>query len=103
MTEKTEWKDATGYSQGQRGKVEPSAWETRIAGIRIYVTCGHIYHKGEWVMNSDELGFERAPLGFDLTADKEDVFKKAISMAALRARSKAQKFAAFEKYAEGRE
>lgn len=43
------WTDATSYSQG-RERVQ-TAWETRAASARIYVTTGHIYLKGRWAMH----------------------------------------------------
>lgn len=50
-----EWKDATSYSQGQRGKVEPLSWECYVNGIRVWVSQGHIAYRGEWVVSCREL------------------------------------------------
>ncbi len=57
------WEDATSYSQGQRGKVAQTAWETTIDGVRIWVSCGHRYYPDDWVVTSQALGFDAVSLG----------------------------------------
>lgn len=49
------WIDSTGYSQGQRGKVQPTSFELKLDGLRIFITCGHIYYKGTWIMGCLDL------------------------------------------------
>lgn len=46
-----EWKDVTGYSQGDKER-RPTAWRAVIAsGFSISVVSSHIYHKGKWVVH----------------------------------------------------
>ena len=53
------WKDATSYSQGQRGKVPQTAWECEMDGVRIWVSCGHIDFDGRWIVTCRDVGLER--------------------------------------------
>lgn len=87
-----EWKDATGYSQGQRGKKEPTAWETAIGDCRIWISCGHRHYPGEWVMNAREVGIEEKRLGDD-TLDLETVKGMALRIARRKARSISEQMA----------
>ena len=57
------WKDATSYSQGQRGKSPQTAWETEVDGLRIWVSCGHLLHPDRWVMNCSVVGLKNHDLG----------------------------------------
>jgi hypothetical protein len=52
----TEWKDATSYRQGERGKKKPTAWETTIAGYRVWVSCQHLHYPDRWVWTCRDLG-----------------------------------------------
>jgi hypothetical protein len=52
------WRDATSYGQGQRYKVQPSSFELKLDGLRIFITCGHIYYKGTWIMGCYELNMK---------------------------------------------
>ena len=72
-----EWKDATSYSQGQRGKKEPTAWSVKSGQVGIYVTCGHIYYPSEWIMSCYAIGLKEVRLMVDT---KEDAQKKAIEI-----------------------
>jgi hypothetical protein len=56
MSTAIEWTDATSYQQGQRGKIEPTGWEAKIRGHRVYITKGHLYHREIWVMNCLPVG-----------------------------------------------
>jgi hypothetical protein len=38
---KAQWRDATGYSAGERGKAEPRSWERPFWHSRIVVTRRH--------------------------------------------------------------
>lgn len=44
------WKDDTSYSREDKERV-PKTWTLDLGEVRITVTCGHIYHRGEWVMH----------------------------------------------------
>ena len=57
------WKDATSYSQGQRGKKPQTAWETDLDGVRIWVSCGHLDHPGRWVMNCRPINIIKRDIG----------------------------------------
>jgi hypothetical protein len=80
------WEDATSYSRGSERV--PKAWQTKPCDdLRIVVTCGHIYHPGEWVMHCQPW-FSTYPLGGVKTAEEaqeralELVTKKVAAMAA---------------------
>lgn len=52
-----DWKDVTTYSRGQRGVKEPTAFELDCGnGLRIWISCGHIYYPGKWVVKCHFLG-----------------------------------------------
>lgn len=58
-----EWTDATSYAQGERGNVEPTAWEWASGLVRIVVTSGHIYHRGTWIVRCPAFGIDTMVLG----------------------------------------
>lgn len=95
-----EWKDATSYSQGERGKIAPRAWESRIEGIRIRVTCGHIYYPGEWIMTNDDLGFDKKSLGLTSEMPLTDVFSKALELSSAEAKRRAHSLIEFARACE---
>lgn len=51
MKNSIEWKDATDYAQGQRGKIEPNAFECKVGGVRVRLTRAHVHHPGKWVVS----------------------------------------------------
>jgi hypothetical protein len=47
-----EWRDTTGYAQGERDRSNgPRIWSVKVAGLRISVVKGHIYYRSSWVMH----------------------------------------------------
>lgn len=75
----TEWKDATSYSHGERGVIDPTSWECTVSGVRLWVSCGHTAYRGVWIMNCDTLGIREKVLAVsDNTAD--DAKRCAISL-----------------------
>jgi hypothetical protein len=68
----TDWKDTTGYSQGKERI--PTTWTLRLADFQIIVTCGHIYHKGIWIVRCEPF-FREHELG---VKTKEAAQTKAI-------------------------
>ena len=50
MTDKIVWTDATRYSKGKRGQIEPTSWECKVNGVRVWLSNAHIYHSGAWVV-----------------------------------------------------
>lgn len=63
------WKDSTSYSRDAKEKI-PTAFSTQIADCQISITCGHIYHRGEWVFHCFNLGFNTKELPKGLTAEE---------------------------------
>jgi hypothetical protein len=55
------WKDTTGYSHGERGKIEPGSWMIECGDLRVTVTR-HLYHPGQWVARSESCGLLLQPL-----------------------------------------
>ena len=66
------WKDSTSYSKGGRGKKEPSAYMWENGRLRITVTKGHIYYKGQWIMHCHKIGLTEIDLHLsgDVVAEK---------------------------------
>ena len=64
------WEDTTSYSKGERGIIAPKTWTIRYAQLSICVTCGHIYHRPNWVMHCHMLGVDTYPLPGVKTADE---------------------------------
>lgn len=95
-----EWKDVTSYSQGQREKIEPTAWECRIEGIRIWVSCGHIYYPGQWIMNCDALDIDKKHLAATGEIPVSAVLAKALRIAGITARERSERLAAMAEICE---
>lgn len=51
------WKDVTSYSRDSIERT-PTCHAIEHDQLRISVTCGHIYHRGEWVMHCRQLGID---------------------------------------------
>tara|TARA_R110000764_G_scaffold164200_1_gene251270 strand:- start:239 stop:550 length:312 start_codon:yes stop_codon:yes gene_type:complete len=75
------WKDATSYSQGQRGKAAQTAWKADFEGVIVWVSCGHIDYRGSWVMRCRELGIDLERLEVADGASSELARDKAIETA----------------------
>lgn len=75
----TTWTDATSYSQGERGKKPQTAWATEINGVRIWVSCGHIYYPNEWVMRCTALGIDLVSLGKSEGVSSEQARNRAVN------------------------
>ena len=80
------WKDATSYSQGQRGKIAQTAWEITINGARIWVSRGHRYYPDDWVMTCARLGIGAVSLGKSEGVSSEQARNRAITDAWSKAR-----------------
>jgi hypothetical protein len=52
------WNDSTSYSRGERGKKQPNAFELDLKELRIFITAGHIYYKGTWIMHCHQLSLK---------------------------------------------
>lgn len=90
-----QWRDATSYSQGQRGRIEPTAWECDVNGIRVWVSNGHLYYPGEWVMNCPALQMEQSRIGPSAALTHSDAQKAALTKAASEASRQATRFIDF--------
>lgn len=84
-----EWKDATSYSQGQRGKIEPNAWECAVSGVRVWVGSGHRYYPDEWVMHCYSLDIEAKRIGPTAALSDADAQCEALRIAASEASRRA--------------
>lgn len=58
-----QWKDATSYSRGDRGKVPPRSWETTVCDLHILVISGHLYSPSNWVLTCYAMGIEAKSIG----------------------------------------
>lgn len=84
-----QWKDATSYSQGQRGKIEPNAWECNLSGVRVWVGSGHRYFPNEWVMHCHSLDIESRQIGPTAALSDADARHEALRIAASEASRRA--------------
>jgi len=67
---KIAWRDASSYSRGERGTVEPTAWEIVSASPGRMRVCVHRVHRLEgWFVTCHELRIDRRELG-DVTLDE---------------------------------
>lgn len=82
------WKDATDYSQGQRGKAPQTSWECNLSGLRIWVSCRHVYYPDEWVFSCDGLGIKATALGPEEALTQEEARKAALHTVASRLKQK---------------
>lgn len=73
---KKEWIDSTSYSQSDLEK-KPTCWSLKTKSLRIIITCGHIYYKGEWIMHCFDLGIKEMSL---FVKTKEEAKKKSINI-----------------------
>ena len=64
-----DWKDSTSYSRDAKEKI-PTSFSTNIGGNDITITCGHIYHRSEWVFHCFSLGFDTKTLPQGLMAEQ---------------------------------
>lgn len=69
------WKDATSYSRNDKER-KPTAYETVIGDVRVYITCGHIHYRPEWVFSCHALGFDTKHL--PKAKSKEDAAEQAM-------------------------
>lgn len=44
----SEWKDASSYSRGQRGTIEPTAWQLEVGYLRIVLHRKHGLDPTQW-------------------------------------------------------
>lgn len=95
-----EWKDATNYSHGERGRIEPNSWECRIEGIRVWVSKGHTYYPNEWIMHCGELGLREKRIGPSFVMSANDAQCEALKIAAKAAANKAATYVVFATTAE---
>lgn len=96
----TDWTDATSYSRGERGTREPDAWEATIEGIRIWVSSGHRYYHGYWIMHCFSLNIETKQLGSVSDMSVAEAQNMAIKTAASAAKTRARSLIRFVRAAE---
>lgn len=56
-----EWRDTTSYSKGDSERV-PTTYSIVSGDLYITITCGHIYHRPDWVMHCHALHMDTVPL-----------------------------------------
>jgi len=55
------WKDTTSYSRDDKER-NPTTFTTTTNTVKITVTCGHINHRGVWVMHAHPFGINTKEL-----------------------------------------
>lgn len=73
-----EWKDATSYRQGERGKIEPRSWKMCIGEWRIWISCGHVYYPGEWIVTCRAIDISKHRLGMIADMSTQDARRLAL-------------------------
>lgn len=71
------WEDTTGYSRDKERV--PTTWTAKVAGLKITVTCGHIYYRGQWVLRCDPW-FELTPLKLNEGSNAADAQAAAVRL-----------------------
>lgn len=75
------WKDVTSYSRSDTER-KPTSFAAVEGQLRITITCGHIYHRPQWVMHCQAIGIDTHPLRLDLT--KEQAEAEALAVVSMR-------------------
>lgn len=88
-----EWKDATSYGKGERGKKLPTSWETEIGGLRIWISKGHIYYPDDWVMNCPSLDLKEVRIGPQVALTDDDAKSESLMLARAKLKKKYEFFA----------
>jgi len=67
---KLTWKDVSSYSQGSRGKIEPTSWEAEIGDLRLIV---HRLHgiQGTWFWSCHDVRVDRQELDAQEAGDAQ--------------------------------
>jgi len=71
------WKDTTRYSQDDKERT-PTTWTAKSGQLAVTVTCGHIYHRPEWIMHCRKLGINTYLLANCKT--KEDAQQRGLAV-----------------------
>lgn len=58
------WKDATSYSQGERGRVPADSWECRTKSLRVCVHRSVGYDPKLWLLSCHDIRLECYELSF---------------------------------------
>jgi hypothetical protein len=66
-----EWKDVTSYSRNDKERT-PTTFEVKEGPLRIVITCGHIYHRPEWVMHCHAVAIDGHPLKKGATKEQAE-------------------------------
>ena len=61
MSGLTEWRDTTNYSRGDKKRV-PTSYTIKHGYLSISITCGHIYHRPDYVLHCHAVGIDTQPL-----------------------------------------
>jgi hypothetical protein len=70
------WKDCTNYSRNDEER-KPTSFELKFSSdLRITITNGHLYYKGQWIMHCFNVGIDTYPLN---VKTQEEAQEKAIA------------------------
>ena len=73
------WTDATTYSRGNSDKKQDS-WEMRTGYLRIWISTGHIYCPGKWVITCHELHMDAYEMRIPVEATTEQAQEYAVGI-----------------------
>lgn len=70
------WEDATSYSQGQKGKTEPSTWEVKMPALGNVAVTRWLNDRENWYLHCRQLGIREHLLSSkDLEKAKSEALK----------------------------
>lgn len=61
MSDVIKWRDTTTYSRDDKER-NPTMYSIKYGHLDICITCGHIYHRGEWVLHCFSIGIDTQPI-----------------------------------------
>ena len=74
---RSKWTDSTSYSRG--GERIQTAWTLKLMpGFDVYVTCGHIHYRPQFVMGCGALGIDTRPLDKGITPEQAQSLALAV-------------------------
>lgn len=80
------WKDTTGYSHGERGKIEPQSWTIECGDLRVTVTR-HLFYSRQWCVMSENCGLPLYPLNIPRDSSAETAQDAALNLVRRRLRT----------------
>jgi hypothetical protein len=85
------WSDATSYSRGQRGNIDPTAWEICLHGVRVWISSKHLYNPNNWSLTCSDVRLEAHTICSN-DAHPDAAKDAALAVVAAKLREKSESF-----------